>query len=55
MANDEFERLNTLSQKAINETASQNELKELSTLVEDWNKSVQFNLTHGLSNLRHLN
>ena len=45
---DEFERLNTLSEKAMNETASRNELKEFNELLAEWNASVEFNLLNGL-------
>jgi hypothetical protein len=50
MTSDEFDRLNTLSEKALTETASRNELKEFNELLEDWNTSVEFNLAYRTSN-----
>jgi hypothetical protein len=47
MTSDEFDRLNTLSEKALTETASRNELKEFNELLDDWNESVEFNLLLG--------
>jgi len=47
MTTDEFDRLNTLSEKAMTETASRNELKEFNKLLDDWNTSVEFNLING--------
>ena len=46
MTNEEFERMNILSEKAMNETASRNELKEFNELLDDWNTSVEFNLIY---------
>jgi uncharacterized protein YnzC (UPF0291/DUF896 family) len=40
----ELERLNTLADKAMNESATRNELKELNELFNDWNSSVELNL-----------
>jgi len=48
MTSDEFDRLNSLSEKAMRDTASRNELKEFNELLNDWNKSVEFNLINGL-------
>lgn len=48
MNHDEFERLNHLSAKALNETATPNEMKEFSQLLNDWNQSVELNLFNGL-------
>jgi len=50
MTTDEFDRLNNLSEKALTETASRNELKEFNELLEDWNSCVEFNLINGLRN-----
>ncbi len=44
----DFARLNTLSEKALNKTASRRELKEFYGLFERWNTSVRFNLINGL-------
>jgi hypothetical protein len=55
MTNDEFERMNNLSEKAIQNLASDEELKEFIELVSDWNESSQFNINNGLSNLRYMN
>ena len=41
---DDYERLNYLSLKALNESATRNELEELTTLFEQWNLSVELNL-----------
>ncbi|NQZ22469.1 MAG: hypothetical protein HRT53_10465 [Colwellia sp.] len=48
MTTDEFARLNALSEKALNETASRNELREFNDLLDDWNNCVEFNLINGL-------
>jgi uncharacterized protein YnzC (UPF0291/DUF896 family) len=45
---DEFERLNTLVEKAMNESATRNELKELNELLNDWNSSVELNFFNHL-------
>jgi len=50
MNQDEFERLNHLSEKALNETATPHEMKEFSQLLNDWNQSVELNLFSGLHN-----
>jgi hypothetical protein len=56
MTSNEFDRLNSLSEKALTEkalteTASRNELKEFNELLEDWNTSTEFNLAYRTSNL----
>jgi len=51
MTTDEFARLNCLSEKALTETASRNELKEFNELLDDWNNCVEFNLVNGLRDL----
>lgn len=48
MTKNDFERLNSLSEKVLNETASPSELKEFYGLFERWNASVKFNLINGL-------
>jgi len=48
MTTDKFDRLNLLSEKALNETASRNELKEFNALLGDWNSCIEFNLTNSL-------
>lgn len=50
MNQDKFERLNHLSEKALNETATPHEMKEFSQLLNDWNQSVELNLFNGLNN-----
>jgi len=45
---DDFVRLNTLSEKAINDIATRNELEEFSQLLTTWNESIQYNLLKGL-------
>jgi len=44
---EEFERLNTLSEKTLNETATPSELKELIILLTIWNTSTEYNLFQG--------
>jgi uncharacterized protein YnzC (UPF0291/DUF896 family) len=44
MNNDDFERLNFLSEKTLTETITQNELKEFIVLLNEWNLSVELNL-----------
>jgi len=36
----DFERLNVLSERVINETATTKELQELKALLDEWNASV---------------
>ncbi|WP_440874617.1 hypothetical protein [Thalassotalea sp. PLHSN55] len=48
MNQDEFERLNHLSEKSLYKTATPNEMKEFSQLLNDWNQSVELNLFSGL-------
>ncbi|WP_257173763.1 hypothetical protein [Colwellia sp. M166] len=50
MNQDEFDRLNHLSEKALQEMATDNELEEFSQLLNDWNLSVELNLFSGLHN-----
>lgn len=47
METEEFERLNVLSEKAINDTATANELEEFSQLLIAWNESTEYNILHG--------
>jgi len=51
MTTDEFARLNSLSEKALNDSASRNELLEFNELLNDWNNCVEFNLVNGLRDL----
>jgi hypothetical protein len=44
MNTEQFERLNTLSEKAINDTATINELEEFNHLLIAWNQSTEYNL-----------
>ena len=46
----EFARQNSLSEKALTETASWNALKEFNKLLDDGNKCVEFNLLNGVRN-----
>ena len=48
MEADDFERLNTLSEKAMNDIVTPNELKEFSQLLSTWNESTEYNLLQGL-------
>lgn len=43
MTSDDFERLNTLADKALNDTATSNELKEFNQLLTVWNESAELN------------
>ena len=47
MDEEEFDRLNTLSEKAMNDIATPNELKEFSQLLNSWNEAVEYNLLQG--------
>lgn len=47
MEADDFERLNTLSEKAIDGIATPNELKEFNQLLTIWNESIEYNLLQG--------
>jgi hypothetical protein len=47
MEKEEFERLNTLSEKAINDTATPNELEEFNQLLIAWNEFTEYNLLQG--------
>ena len=47
MSKEEVERLNTLSQKAINDTATPIELEEFTQLLTLWSKSTEYNLLQG--------
>ncbi len=44
MTNNDFERLNDLADKALNEVVTENELKEFSQLLNVWNESKELNL-----------
>lgn len=51
MTTDDFSRLNFFSEKAMNETASRNKLKEFNELLNEWNTCVEFNLLNVLRDL----
>jgi len=51
MNQEEFDRLNHLSEKALQEMATPNELIEFSRLLNEWNQSVELNLFSGLKNI----
>jgi hypothetical protein len=44
MGNEEFERLNMLSEKAINDCLTPIELEEFNKLLTSWNQSTEYNL-----------
>lgn len=44
---EDFERLNSLSEKTMIEIATPEELKELQRLLTIWNESTEYNLSHG--------
>jgi hypothetical protein len=48
MEKEDFERLNTLSQKAINDTVTTTELEEFKRLLTIWNDSTEYNMLHCL-------
>jgi len=51
MTDKEFERLNVLADKAINEAVTVDELKEFNQLLTVWNEDVDLNLLsehHGI-------
>jgi hypothetical protein len=47
MNTEELERLNTLSEKAINGTATSSEIEDFSNLLKYWNQSTEYNLLQG--------
>ena len=47
MDTEQYERLNALSLKAINDTATPNELEEFKQLLNAWNISTEYNLLQG--------
>jgi hypothetical protein len=48
MKMEEFERMNSLSEKALIESATPNELQELKQLLTIWNESTEYNLIQGI-------
>jgi len=44
MTNNDFESLNDLADKALNEAVTDNELKEFGQLLNVWNESTELNL-----------
>ena len=47
MKTEEIERLNTLSEKAMKDIATPNELIEFKELLTIWNESTEYNLSQG--------
>ena len=47
MTDNDFERLNVLADKALNDIATGNELKEFKQLLTEWNESAEMNLFSG--------
>ncbi len=47
MTQNDFDRLNLLSDKTLAEGITQDELKEFKQLMDDWNISTEFNLMQG--------
>ena len=43
MKKEEFNRLNALSEKALNDTVTHSELLEFKELLTSWNRSVELN------------
>tara|TARA_R110000744_G_scaffold150636_2_gene263980 strand:- start:254 stop:442 length:189 start_codon:yes stop_codon:yes gene_type:complete len=54
MTSEEFDRLNILAEKALNEVATGYELEELSSLLSLWNETVELNLLSGHPPLFHI-
>ena len=50
MSTDKYERLNFLSEKVLNETATASEITEFNGLLSEWNSSVELNLFGGYLN-----
>jgi len=50
MTPDEHERIKILSEKAINHTASVDDLKEFNELLDDWSDCVESNLMRDIAN-----
>ena len=49
MDSNNYDRINILSEKVRNLTASKSEIEEFSELVKNWINSKQLNLVSGLS------
>ena len=47
MTDDDLERLNTLTDKALSETMTGSELREFNELLTDWNDSIALELFSG--------
>ncbi len=47
MEKEDFERLNSLSEKAMIEIATPDEIKELQRLLTIWNELTEYNLIQG--------
>ena len=47
MTDDDLERLNALTDKALSETMTVNELREFNELLTDWNDSIALELFSG--------
>jgi hypothetical protein len=47
MTDDDLERLNTLTDKALSETMKGDELREFNRLLTDWNESIELDLFSG--------
>ena len=47
MTKENFERLNVLSEKAINEIVPTNELEEFNQLLNLWSESTEYNILQG--------
>jgi len=48
MKTEEFERLNSLSEKAMIDIATPKELQELKQLLILWNESTEYNMIQGI-------
>jgi hypothetical protein len=51
MSTEDFERLNALSKKAINDIVTPGELMEFNNLLSVWSESTEYNSLPGFSGL----
>ena len=54
MNQNEFNRLNFLSEKSLTDIVSSDELEEFTQLMTDWNTSQHFNLFQDLHSYKNL-
>jgi hypothetical protein len=54
MTTDDFDRLNILADKVLNDSATDNELKDFSQLLSVWSISTSLNLFNGHHSLQQI-